>query len=508
MTKALAIVARSNRLKADLEEMQPDTSTLKILKRLYVIVSGSDNAHQEEHKSEANRFFKNLSDLQVTIHAPRELFKDSNRSLPEDIQAHRDYLDLVFWRNQASKEAIAPLSIGAASDNRACSLAIASIATYIKEIHYWVAGDRESLDISMPTSSLLESFLRPAARDEGGIEKLIIGDCAEIRELRRQISDYASFPFPVMIIGGTGTGKELCAKALHDASGRKGRFLPINAAFLADDRSAASEIFGHVKGAYTDAINARQGRIREADGGTLFLDELNSFPIGFQARLLRAFDRINEAHVSGIPEGGEKKDEYSCNLRLVTATQVAQGNSSGLRDDLYHRINTLILEIPPLCRRGDDVITLAEKFLLDISKNFGRHPPRLDASAKDLLLRHTWPGNVRELHRLVRQIFVTDCVRGRAEYSAFDLQPMLSSTSRVASVAPSDTGCAGRDLESDVGQFIVNAISNALHETGGVKAKAARLLGLASGQDLDRKFKQAQRKVAKSRPAISSGSPQ
>ncbi|MFO0450179.1 MAG: sigma 54-interacting transcriptional regulator [Pseudomonadota bacterium] len=508
MTKALAIVVRSDRIKADIKEIVSDTSALKGLRRIYVIVSGSANGQQQHHRDQAKEIVRSLSDLEPTVHAPKELFEGPKRSLSEDLNAHRDYLDRVLWRQQASKETIVPLSIGASSDNWAGILAIASIATYIKEIHYWVAGKCESLNVSMPPSSLLYGFLRPSMPNAGGIEELIIGECAAIRKLRQQILDYAKFPFPVMIVGETGTGKELCAKALHDASGRKGRFLPVNAAFLADDRSAASELFGHVKGAFTDAIGDRQGRIREADGGTLFLDELNSLPIGFQAKLLRAFDRINEANVTGVPEGGAEKDGYSCDVRLVTATQAVQGKHSGLRDDLYHRMNTLMLDVPPLRLRGDDIITLARRFLVNLSRSFHRDPPRLDDTAEDLLRRHTWPGNVRELHRLVRQIFVTACVSDRADYSAADLQPMLVGTSHVDAVAPTDTGCGHRSLEFDVGQFIVNAINKALQATGGVNAKAARLLGLRNSQELTRKLEQAQRKVEKSKPASASRSPQ
>ena len=227
----------------------------------------------------------------------------------------------------------------------------------------------------------------PEQRD--AVAEELVGQSVAIRRLRTRIRQLAPLETSVMILGPSGSGKEQTAKALHLASGRQGALVSLNCAVLTDE-FAASELFGHVRGAFTGALDARLGAFRQAQRGTLFLDEIGDMPLSLQAKLLRA---LQERHVR--PLGSDRDVEVD--VRLITATNqdlpglVRRGQ---FRGDLFSRIAAAVLTIPPLRERPADVVILAQHFLADRGAQL--HPRAIQE-----LLQHDWPYNVRDLRTLV-----------------------------------------------------------------------------------------------------------
>ncbi|HEV7557098.1 MAG TPA: sigma-54 dependent transcriptional regulator [Kofleriaceae bacterium] len=259
----------------------------------------------------------------------------------------------------------------------------------------------------------------------------------------------------VLITGEHGTGKEVVARALHAASARSDKaFVAVNAGGLSDG-VLDSELFGHVKGAFTDAKTDRTGCFELADGGTLFLDEIANMPLGQQSRLLRVL-QTGELH----PVGSSRARRVDVRVLAATNAEIAREAADGrFREDLLYRLNTVEIRIPPLRERRDDIAGLARAFLAASAK-----PKRLSANAMEALLAHTWPGNVRELEHVIEraillasgdEIAVDDlALRGRA-----DAPPRLE--------------------EMTLEQVERYLIERALAAQGGNVSETARVLGLS-----------------------------
>jgi len=226
----------------------------------------------------------------------------------------------------------------------------------------------------------------------------LFGNSPSIIKLREQISRLAPVETSVLISGESGTGKELVARALHRLSGRKGRFIAINCAALPESL-LESELFGHAKGAFTDASTERRGLFVEAIGGTLFLDEVAELPLSLQPKLLRV---LEERRVR--PLGSSH--EIACNVRILTASHhdlKAAVASGDFRDDLFYRLNVIELQLPPLSQRGNDILLLAERFILELAPRFNKQIEGLSAPVAARLLAWPWPGNVRELRNVIER---------------------------------------------------------------------------------------------------------
>jgi sigma-54 specific flagellar transcriptional regulator A len=229
------------------------------------------------------------------------------------------------------------------------------------------------------------------------LDKLIIGKSKSILELKLLINKVANANSTVLILGETGTGKELVAEAVHKSSKKKGQFVPVNCAAIPSEL-LESELFGHEKGAFTGADKARAGRFEMSSGGTLFLDEIGDIPLPLQAKLLRALESKKIQKV-----GGGK--EILLDLRMVCAThqnleqKVADGS---FRADLFYRINVFPINIPTLAERAED-ISLISDFLLKSLSQKGVELPKLSEEASDALKRHLWPGNIRELKNVLER---------------------------------------------------------------------------------------------------------
>ncbi len=228
------------------------------------------------------------------------------------------------------------------------------------------------------------------------IDAEIVGESASMQRMRAEITRFAAVPLPVLILGETGTGKELVARALHDQSGRRGRFVAVNCGSLPREL-VESEMFGHERGAFTGADVRRNGFFQEADGGTLFLDEIGELPEALQTRLLRALE-------SGVVRPVGATRESTVNVRVVAATHVdlERAVAGGrFRRDLYFRLDAATIRTPSLRTRRSDIPLLVERIMQEEAA-LG-HRCRLSADAMGALLEHAWPGNVRELKNVMRR---------------------------------------------------------------------------------------------------------
>jgi DNA-binding NtrC family response regulator len=246
----------------------------------------------------------------------------------------------------------------------------------------------------------------------------IVGESPGMRELRKLIQTVAQTDARVLILGESGTGKELVAGALHHLSRRKdANYTRINCAAI-PETLLESELFGHEKGAFTGAIKQKSGRVEEADGGTIFLDEIADMSRPLQAKLLRFLEDGTFTRVGGT-------QELRVNVRLIAATNrdLAQAIAGGqFREDLFHRLNVVQIQLPPLRDRGDDVLLLAEHFLKMFRMAMTKNVDGLAPATRQKMLLHRWPGNVRELRNAIERALILETMHDIQPSSLPDFQ--------------------------------------------------------------------------------------
>ncbi len=300
---------------------------------------------------------------------------------------------------------------------------------------------------------------------EAAEEAQMVGDCASIVALRSTIRKVADTDLAVLVLGENGTGKEVVAQSLHYASRRRAApFVAVNCAALAETL-LESELFGHEKGAFTDARETRAGKFEVADGGTLLLDEIGDMSLGGQAKLLRVLEEKTIVRVGG-------HQPIETDVRVVAATNqdlTELVRQRKFREDLYFRLNVVSLELPPLRERGDDVLLLAEFFLRQHCRKQGRKFPTLTAAARKRLLAHRWPGNVRELRNLMERVaYLTSGPKIDADDLSFTLSPgQGASQGRMAT---------GLTLQAATNEFQSDYIRRTIEQVRGNVTEAARLL--------------------------------
>ena len=287
----------------------------------------------------------------------------------------------------------------------------------------------------------------------------IIGNDPKMRSVFQQVIEVAQYDFPVHIFGETGTGKELVANAVHDESRRGGApFVPINCGALPEGL-IESELFGHVKGAFSGAIRDKKGRFELADGGTVFLDEIAELPKLMQVKLLRF---LQEGSFEKV--GGEQTTKV--NVRVISATNKdlkAEVKKGTFREDLFYRLSVIPMAIPPLRERPNDIPLLVSHFLSQISERNGKGPAIVSDSAMAAMLDYQWPGNVRELQNAVQFAIVK---------------------SNGYSITNNDLPMELRQLrptalrQGPKNKLDIETVRRALVKTGGNKAGAARFLGV------------------------------
>ena len=300
-----------------------------------------------------------------------------------------------------------------------------------------------------------------------------IGDSPRMQELYKLVRQVAPARSNVFIVGETGTGKELVARALHQESARSGLFVPVNCAAIPADL-LESELFGHQKGAFTGALRDRIGKCELADRGTLFLDEITEMPPALQAKLLRV---IQEGEVERLGAQHPKKVD----LRIVAATNrdPQQAVKDGqLRADLYFRLNVVRIDVPLLRDRAQDIPQLARHFLEKYANELGRKVPLLSQDALDCLQEYAWPGNVRELENLMERacvLYVGDTVT--REHLPADIAQRTASVAAVSTAAPN--ALVSLALNPQVEELEKTVILQALERSGNNKAAAARMLEIS-----------------------------
>ena len=296
----------------------------------------------------------------------------------------------------------------------------------------------------------------------------IVGSSPAIRTVLDLIPRIGQTDVPVLVHGETGTGKELLARGLHAAGNSpKGPFIAVNCSAIPENL-LESELFGHVKGAFTDAQGARPGLFVQASGGTLFLDEIGELPLSAQPKLLRA---LQNGKIR--PVGSDK--EVSLNCRVITATNRdlrAEVQSGGFRADLYYRIAVIKMTMPPLRERAGDIIELAGYFIQRAARRRGIAPVALSTQAAKALLSHHWPGNVRELENAVERAMAL-CDGGLIAVSDFSDEISKSQVSLSPASPPSVA-----DAMLPLAEIERRHIQRVLSATSGNKKAAAEVLGL------------------------------
>jgi two-component system nitrogen regulation response regulator NtrX len=245
----------------------------------------------------------------------------------------------------------------------------------------------------------------------------MIGESEAVTLMKEMIDKVAPTDARVLITGPNGSGKELVAKSIHEKSKRASRpLVEVNCAAIPSEL-IESELFGHEKGSFTSAIKQRLGKFELAEGGTLFLDEIGDMSLSAQAKVLRA---LQENKITRV--GGDK--EISVNVRVVAATNKdlkKEITENRFREDLYHRLSVIVIKVPSLTDRKDDIPLLTDKFLEDIAEDHGAKKKEISGKALDFLKNHNWPGNVRELRNVIERLVIMS----GDEISAQDVEKYL-----------------------------------------------------------------------------------
>ncbi len=325
----------------------------------------------------------------------------------------------------------------------------------------------------------------------------IIGDSKPLKEMLKLIDRVAPSKTNVLIIGESGTGKELVARMLHEKGPIKNKpFIPVNCGAIPENL-IESEMFGHKRGSFTGAVSDKVGLFEAADGGTLFLDEVGELPLPMQVKLLRALqERI-------IRRVGSNEDT-KVDVRIIAATNrdlEAAIRKGTFREDLYYRLNVILIKTPPLRERKGDLVALIAHFLKKYADRVGRNPPpTFDAEAMTILLNFGWPGNIRELENIVERAVTLSStpvispsvfpsalqdsmkfVGATTSVSYSSAQPHSTATHEIADevrLPAPDFSKGNIDLDAILLQAEKVYILRALEAAGGVKKKAAGLLGI------------------------------
>jgi two-component system response regulator AtoC len=313
----------------------------------------------------------------------------------------------------------------------------------------------------------------------GAASELVVHESHAMRDLLELASRVARHGTTVLITGESGTGKEVLARAIHHMGPRSERsFTAINCAAI-PEHLLESELFGHVRGAFTGATADRPGLFELADGGTLLLDEIGDLPLDLQAKLLRV---LEESEIRRV--GGRETRKVDVRVLAATAKPLEQAVERGeFRADLFYRLNVVRLHLPPLRERPEDVPALLTHFVRQAATRLG-HPVSITPSALDALTRHSWPGNVRELRNAVERAAVLG-TGGPLEPRDFALGPANGNGNGHHQgtdghgVSPPALGSGALDLKTQVEAVERQTIQRALEASGGNRRQAASLLGIS-----------------------------
>jgi DNA-binding NtrC family response regulator len=330
-----------------------------------------------------------------------------------------------------------------------------------------------------------ERVSRKAFASPGGVSGInVIAESTAMRAVIEQVAAIAPFNTTVLVTGETGTGKEIVARALHQQSPRRNRPLVALNCAAVPEQLLEDELFGHVKGAFTGAQNAREGRFEQADGGSLFLDEIGDMSLALQSKLLRVlqereFEKLGSSRTTRV------------DVRIIAATSAdleRRVNEGGFRTDLFYRLNVVHLRLPPLRARREDIGLLAEKLLERFCASAGLPQKRIAPEVMEALNKYHWPGNVRQLQNameraaaltgLATQISLPDLpeeVR-HATSHGYGALPTAKNIAQPASFVPATIPDEGLSYDAIVARVERELLLQSLNKTGGNKVRAAKLL--------------------------------
>jgi DNA-binding NtrC family response regulator len=315
------------------------------------------------------------------------------------------------------------------------------------------------------------AYLRSQLEDRYRIDGLV-GHSRVMRELFQLLETVAATSSTVLITGETGTGKELAARALHHNSPRRAnRFVALNCSAIPETLLEA-ELFGHVRGAFTGAVGARQGRLEQAHKGTLFLDEVGTMSPALQAKLLRVlqereFERVGDSHTVKI------------DVRVIAATHSDLAKMVGegsFREDLYYRLNVIPVQLPPLRERREDIPLLVQHFLQKLSAESGRAALTISQDALRRLMAYHWPGNIRQLENAIERALAFS--QGRSQIDVQDLTADIQEQAGTAESSEVWFPDDGLDFANYIESIELALIRRSLERTQGNKRQAAKLLNL------------------------------
>jgi DNA-binding NtrC family response regulator len=312
--------------------------------------------------------------------------------------------------------------------------------------------------------------LRTALRDQGRFMELV-GKSQKMLGVFQLVSQVAPSRSTVLVSGESGTGKELVAKAVHQNSPRRDRpFVVVNSGSLPHEL-LESNLFGHVKGAFTGAVYAKKGLFELADKGTLFFDEIGNIPMETQAKLLRVMQEREFMRLGGV-------ETVKVDVRVVAATNIDLRRAveeGRFREDLYYRLNVIAIQLPPLRQRKEDVPALAQHFVDKYSRENGKAVESVTPEALQVLMDYDWPGNVRELENVIER----GVVLSTGSHIGPELVPdQVRSSQGFFQIPPVNVPPEGINLREVIAGFERRIIESTLDATGGVQKDAARLLGL------------------------------
>jgi len=362
--------------------------------------------------------------------------------------------------NAFSSETFAPVTypvsfVNENGQKKECDLSVVPLKDTGNKIFGVAASfkDKSELNLLKMRNKELQSFSGIIGRDD------------TMLDVFQQIKDVADYDFPVHVFGETGTGKELVAAAIHNESARKNKpFVPVNCGALPESL-IESEVFGHVRGAFSGAVKDKKGRFELAEGGTIFLDEIGELSKDLQVKLLRF---LQEGTFEKV--GGEKT--IKANVRVISATNKElkkEARLGNFRDDLYYRLNVIPVNLPSLKEKKNDIPILIEHFCEKIFKMNNKKLPEFSGEAISAMMAYDWPGNVRELENAVQY----SVVRSRGEVIQPKHLPMeLAGKVKVFGVLKE------KGINEPSGKLSEVSVKEALKEAGGNKSKAAKLLGV------------------------------
>lgn len=297
----------------------------------------------------------------------------------------------------------------------------------------------------------------------------IVAKSSALEEIFETVSRIADFKTTIMIYGESGTGKELIARAIHSQSDRKSKpFIAINCGAIPENL-LESELFGHKRGAFTDATRDKLGLFEEADGGTILLDEIGELPLHLQVKLLRVLQEGNFR-----PVGDSRLVEVD--VRIISATlrdleaDVLKGR---FRDDLYYRLNVVSIQVPPLRERKEDIALLVEHFIKKNQEKLGLNVNAISSSALEALKAHHWPGNVRELENCIERAMIL------AESSTIELENLPRSVKSIGGIVETQISLDTLSIKEHTKRLEKTLIQQALLQTGGNRTHAARMLEIS-----------------------------